>query len=212
MILRAAALAWTLPLAATLASVAAAGEDPMADLERLGRALRAQPVWSCAFEQEYVMAGMTGGDEEVGEVWVAWPDRTLFVSGEPPLRLTGLLERQLRLVDLEVGTCDDHRLGDDEWARLPLAAVLDPARAVDSFTVLPGAGDGFVLVPREEGGLARLEVALGSDDLPRRVVILDVQGNTNRLTLGPWTAHAEPPDGGWLPPPPEGVECAEDLR
>ncbi len=195
-----------------LVAASLAVAEPMADLERLGRVLKSQPGWTAPYRQIYVAAGMTGGDEVEGTVWLAWPSRARFVSGQPPVRLMGLDGRRVRLVDLEVGACDEHRLDDAEWARLPLAVVLDPAAAVDSFAVLPAVGAGFVLVPRSEGGVARVEVSLGGDGLPTEVVVRDLAGSTNRLVLGTWQAAPAAPDGGFLPTPPAGVDCTADLE
>ena len=44
-------------------------------LEALGSALRARAVWTAAYHQEYIPAGMTEGEEAHGRVWVAWPSR-----------------------------------------------------------------------------------------------------------------------------------------
>ena len=114
------------------------------------------------------------------------------------------------MLDLELSSCDDHQLSDDEWARIPLAAVLDPKTAVDRFTVLGLDGGGLALVPREPGGVARVEVELDAGNLPARVVIVDPQGATNTLVFSDWDPRPSPPDPGWLPLPPSGVECLED--
>jgi hypothetical protein len=145
-------------------------------------------------------------------VWVAWPDRAQFRAGRPEVRRLGLEGRVVRLVDYEVASCDDHTLTEDEWARIPLAPILDPSAALDRFTVIDTEGPGFALVPRDPGGVARLEVELGPDRLPARVVILDPQGAANRLDFRDWRPAAEPPDGGWLPEPPDGVECVDDAQ
>jgi hypothetical protein len=122
----------------------------------------------------------------------------------------GLDQRRVRLLDFDIPSCEEHLVGEDEWARIPLAAVLDPRRAVDSFTVL-GLGDrGFALEPREPGGISRVEVELGEDDLPRSVLLVDPQGATNRLDFGQWRPAAAPPGGSWLPAPPEGLTCSGD--
>jgi hypothetical protein len=124
--------------------------------------------------------------------------------------MMGLEGRLVRLVDAGVPSCDEHRLDDDEWARVPLAAVLDPRGAVDRFTVLEHGDHGFVLVPREPGGVDRVEVVLGEDDLPDEVVVIDPQGATNRLRFADWYGAVGPPDGSWLPEPPPGLECVSD--
>jgi hypothetical protein len=187
-----------------------AQEQPLQLLESLGRALRGQALWRASYHQSFVPAGMTLGEEVDGVVWLSWPDRALFHAGDPVLRLMGLEGRSLRLVDLEVAGCDDHQLSDDEWARIPLAAVLDPQIAVDRFTVLALPGRGFALQPREAGGVARVEVGLGTGDLPEFVVVIDPQGATNRLDFSGWSTASSVPEGRWLPAPPAGVACISD--
>ena len=66
-----------------LVAASLAVAEPMADLERLGRVLKSQPGWTAPYRQIYVAAGMTGGDEVEGTVWLAWPSRARFVSGPP---------------------------------------------------------------------------------------------------------------------------------
>jgi len=189
---------------ATAVSVEAGG---MESLERLGRALRQETVWRASYQQEYIPAGMTMGERESGTVWVGWPDHALFRFGEPVVRTMGLNGRRVRLVDLDVPSCDDHALSEDEWARIPLAAVLDPRGAVDHFVVLDHSEIGFALEPREPGGVNRVEVGLGNDDLPRVVVIIDPQGSSNTLVFDGWVGEDHPPRSGWIPQPPPEVRC-----
>lgn len=184
----------------------------MASIEALSTALRDSPAWQADYRQEYVAAGMTAGEEIMGEVTVAWPDRALFRAGRPVQQMMGLEGRLVRLVDLEVPSCDDHQLDDDEWSRVPLAAVLDPAGSVDRFTVLGLGERGFTLVPREPGGVDRVEVVLGPDNLPAVVIVVDPQGATNRLDFSGWRPAQGPVDGSWLPDPPPGLECIADER
>ena len=180
-------------------------------LEALGSRLRSQPGWTATYVQEYVPAGMTLGDRESGRVWIAWPDRARFDAGEPVVRRMGLEGRRVRLVDSEAGTCDEHVLDDSEWARIPLAAVLEPRTAVDRFTVLEGELNAIVLLPREPGGIERVEVRVGDDGLPSVVRIVDPQGAVNRLDFTGWTP-AGTPGGGWLPAVPDGMPCAGDVE
>jgi hypothetical protein len=198
-------------VAITVFFVADAGaqQSGMAALEALNSALRAESSWQADYNQEYVAAGMVSGDEVFGEVVVGWPDRALFRAVDPSIQMMGLEGRLVRLVDLEVPSCDEHRLDDDEWARVPLAAVLDPRGAVDRFTVLEHGERGFILVPREPGGVDRVEVVLGEDDLPDEVVVVDPQGATNRLQFTDWRP-SDGPDGSWLPEPPPGLACITD--
>ncbi len=193
-------------------SVAQAQLTAMEQLEMLGRSLRSQPGWTAEYHQEYLSVGLTIPEVTEGMVWVAWPDQAHFRFGQPEVRRLGLDGRMVRLVDFDLPSCDDHVLSDDEWARIPLAPVLDPSAALDRFTVIDLSGTGFVLVPREPGGVARLEVELGSDGLPARVTIVDPQGAVNRLDFRDWRPALDSPEGGWLPPPPDGVECVNDAE
>lgn len=198
----AAVLLGLAPLAAT--------DGPIDRLERLGRTLRSQPAWSASYHQEYVPAGMTMGEEEVGTVWIAWPDRAHFSVGDPMVRVMGMDGRRVRLIDHESATCDDHQIDDDEWSKIPLAAVLDPQAAVDGFVVLDWGAAGVALEPRDPGGVARVEVELGSGGLPSEIVVIDPQGATNRLRFAGWRRAPGPPGGAWLPAAPAGIECVGD--
>ena len=193
-----------------LAATVAAGSGGMEALEELGGALRSAPAWHGEYRQEYISAGMSSGEVLDGTVLAAWPDRALFHTGDPTTQLMGLDGRVVRLVDLSVPSCDEHLLDDDEWARIPLAAVLDPHGALDHFTVLGHGEHGFALVPREPGGVARLEVVLNDANLPQEVVVIDPQGATNRLVFTNWRSSDGPPRGSWLPDPPPGLDCVGD--
>lgn len=200
-------------VAAAMVMAACAGvwaDDGIQRLEKLGSSLRQQPMWTSEYRQEYVPAGMDLGDETFGTVWVAWPDRALFDTGSPVVRRLALEGREVRLLDLEVGSCDDHTLSDDEWARVPLTAVLDPRRAVERFTVLVGDEDEVVLAPRDPGGISRVRIRAGADGLPSEIVIEDPQGAVNVLRFSGWRPADGPPEGTWRPSPPEGVECVRD--
>jgi len=189
--------------------LANARDQGIGALTALGGALRKADAWRADYAQEYIAAGMSAGEVVTGVVTVAWPDRAAFLTGDPVTQMMGLEGRAVRLVDLEVPSCDEHLLGDDEWARVPLAAVLDPSGAVEHFAVLDREG-GFALVPREPGGVDRVEVTLDDNSLPLEVMIVDPQGATNRLTFSTWTAADPPPEGHWLPVPPSGLECVAD--
>lgn len=193
-----------------LVSTAQAQQTAMEQLETLGRSLKSEPGWTADYHQEYLSVGLTIPEKTDGVVWVAWPDRAQFRFGRPEIRRLGLEGRTVRLVDVDPPSCDDHVLSDDEWARIPLAPVLDPSAALDRFTVIDLDGEGFALVPREPGGVARLEVVLDPDGLPARVTIMDPQGAVNNLEFLGWRPAPEEPDGGWLPPPPDGVVCVQD--
>jgi hypothetical protein len=191
---------------ASVLAASAADDGPLALLEQLAETLRRQPAWSSDYHQDFVPAGMTVGEEVDGRVRVAWPDQALFESGQPVIRLMGLEHRLLRLVDLDLPSCETHVLSDEEWARIPLAAVLDPRAALDEFTILDTGARAFTLVPRQPGGVARVEVVLGDDNLPQQVTVIDPQGAVNRLDFSGWRPSA-PPASGWLPEAPSGVEC-----
>jgi hypothetical protein len=193
-----------------LAAAVVSHASGMEALERLGATLRTSPVWQADYTQEYVAAGMQSGDRVAGTVWVAWPDRALFETGDPVDQKMGLDGRIVRLVDLGVPSCDEHQLSNDEWERIPLAAVLDPGSALDRFTVLDHEDLGFALVPREPGGVDRVEVVLNDRGLPSEVAIVDPQGAVNRLQFGDWRPADAPARGAWLPEPPPALECIRD--
>ena len=88
--------------------------------------------------------------------------------------------------------------------------MLDPQSAVDQFTILDTGPRGFALVPREPGGVARVEVELGEDSLPASVVIIDPQGATNSMAFEGWSSAGLPPGERWLPEPPDGIECVAE--
>lgn len=198
-----------LALALVVVSSAAAAAGPVERLEELARALREETAWTADYSQEYLPAGMTFGEEESGRVWISWPDRARFDT-EPRLRSMGLEGRMVRLVDFEVATCDEHGLTENEWQRMPLVALLEPAAALDRFTVLETDAGELVLAPREPGGVDRVVVSVGPDGLPKEVVIVDPQGAENRLRFSSWQASDGPPSGSWLAAPPDGVDCLRD--
>jgi len=187
------------------------GQDRAMDrLEALNHALSDAAAWHAEFDQEYIPVGMTMGEKAHGQVWLAWPDRAIFHTGEPPFRLMGLKGRTVRLVDLADETCDEHQLSDREWERVPLAAVLDPRGALTHFDIAEGSDFGIILIPKEPGGVDRVEVILGEDDLPNEISIWDPQGAVNCLEFSGWKKSKEPPHGAWLPAAPANVECATD--
>ena len=181
--------------------------DAIRALEELGRRLRARKVWTADYRQEYVPVGMARGDTEAGRVWLAWPDRALFVTGDPARRLMGLEGRTVRLVDLEMESCEEHRLTDEEWERIPLVAVLDPRAARERFGISMDGPDRLVLLPLVPGGISRAVVRLGPDGLPAEVTVTDTQGTVNNLRFTGWSGADGPPGDRWLPAPPEAVTC-----
>lgn len=191
-------------------SWAASAQGPVEVLQGIAAALQRQPVWTADYVQEYLPAGMTEGDEERGTLTLAWPDHALFIAGDPPVRLMGMVGRAVRLLDLEVPSCDDHQLTREEWERTPLIAILEPQRAVERFSVAL-EGSTLVLRPRNAGGVSRLAVTVDDKGLPAQVTIEDAAGAVNRLTFSRWRRGASPA-GGWLPPPPGGLVCSQDVE
>lgn len=186
------------------------GQEPELDrLEALNRALARESGWVADFVQESIPVGLSK-EEAKGRVWLAWPDRALFHTGEPPYQMMGLSGRTVRLIDLRDETCDERLLSDREWERIPLAAVLDPRGALVHFAVVDRGERGITLIPKEPGGVDRVEVELGVDDLPLEVTILDPQGAVNRLRFAKWEPSDGPPEDLWLSNPPDGVECVTD--
>jgi hypothetical protein len=182
-------------------------EQPALDrLEDLNRALAGEPGWTARYVQESIPVGLSAERAE-GSVWLAWPDRALFHTGDPAYQMMGLSGRTVRLIDLRDETCDERTLTDREWERIPLAAVLDPRGALVHFTVAAAGGTSVVLSPKEPGGVDRVEIELGPDGLPMQVTVFDPQGAVNRLEFDRWRRADRPPGGEWLPDPPDGLEC-----
>ncbi len=203
-------IAGTAIAVSAVCGVSGARAQGMDALTALSGVLRSADAWRADYTQEYIAAGMSAGEVVAGVVTIAWPDRAVFLTGDPLTQMMGLEGRTVRLVDLEVPSCDEHLLGEDEWARVPLAAVLDPSGAVENFAVLDHGPNGFILVPHERGGVDRVEVRLGDNSLPLEVTIVDPQGATNRLTFTTWMATDPPSEGRWLPAAPAGLECVTD--
>lgn len=188
-----------------------AERDPaMERLQALGTALQTRSAWTASYTQEYVPPGMTLGEEVVGRVWVAWPDKALFSTGSPVVRWMGLSGRLIRLLDFENSSCDDHLLTAEEWERIPLIAVLDPQAAVEQFSVVAEDERGLVLIPRQSGGVSRVTILIGQDGLPAQVVVSDPQGAVSTFDFRDWQSAEGPPEGSWLPDPSEGIICIAD--
>lgn len=194
-----------------VSSIAMAERDPaMERLQALGTALQTRSTWTASYAQEYVPPGMTLGEQVVGQVWLAWPDKALFATGSPVVRWMGLSGRLLRLLDFENMSCDDHLLTAEEWERIPLIAVLDPGEAVERFSVVAEGESGLILIPREAGGVSRVKVLIGEDGLPAQVVVSDPQGAVSTFEFNDWQAAEGPPGGAWLPEPPNDISCISD--
>lgn len=187
--------------------------DPAMDrLQAVGIALKVRNTWSADYQQEYLLPGTTVGEVVSGTVWISWPDKALFATGDPVQRWMGLAGRQVRLLDLEMESCDDHLLTAEEWERIPLVAVLDPDNALARFTIVAEGERGLVLIPREEGGVARVVIETGSDGLPAKVVVIDSQEATSTFVFTSWEPSSGPPNGLWLPESPEGIPCIGDVQ
>ncbi|RLE17179.1 MAG: hypothetical protein DRJ65_23180, partial [Acidobacteria bacterium] len=142
--------------------------------------------------------------------WVAWPDKALFATGDPAVRWMGLSGRLVRLLDFENLSCDDHRLTAEEWERIPLIAVLDPKAAMAQFSIVADGERGLILIPREAGGVSRVNITIGENGLPARVVVSDPQGAVSTFDFTDWEAADGPPEGQWLPAPPDEIICISD--
>lgn len=198
-------------IAILMSGTAGADRDPaMERLQALGTALQTRSTWTASYVQEYVPPGMSLGERVVGQVWVAWPDKALFATGRPVVRWMGLNGRLVRLLDFQNLSCDDHLLTTGEWERIPLIAVLDPRAALAQFSIVADGDRGLILIPREVGGVARVEIATSEDGLPARVVVTDPQGAVSTFDFSDWQAAEGPPDGAWLPAPPDGIVCIAD--
>ncbi|MCK5379525.1 MAG: outer-membrane lipoprotein carrier protein LolA, partial [Acidobacteria bacterium] len=194
-----------------VSGTAVADRDPaMERLQALGTALRTRSTWTASYAQEYVPPGMSLGEQVSGQVWVAWPDRALFSTGSPVVRWMGLKGRLVRLLDFENLSCDEHLLTAEEWERIPLIAVLDPRAALAQFSIVADGERSLILIPREAGGVARVEIVTGKNGLPARVVVSDPQGAVSTFVFTDWEAAQGPPEGAWLPAPPDDISCIAD--
>ena len=198
-------------IALLASSIAIADRDPaMERLQALGTALQTRSTWTASYAQEYVPPGMSLGERVVGQVWVAWPDKALFATGNPVVRWMGLSGRLIRLLDFENLSCDDHLLTAEEWERIPLIAVLDPNAALAQFSIVAEGERGLILIPREAGGVSRVDISIGENGLPARVVVSDPQGAVSTFDFTEWEAADGPPEGQWLPAPPGDIFCISD--
>jgi len=198
-------------IALLASSIAIADRDPaMERLQALGTALQTRSTWTASYAQEYVPPGMSLGERVVGQVWVAWPDKALFATGNPVVRWMGLSGRLIRLLDFENLSCDDHLLTAEEWERIPLIAVLDPNAALAQFSIVAEGERGLILIPREAGGVSRVYISIGENGLPARVVVSDPQGAVSTFDFTEWEAADGPPEGQWLPAPPGDIFCISD--
>jgi hypothetical protein len=208
---------WAIPvvfaliLGAGSSIVTAQSADPALErLQNLGTVLKTRAVWTAAYSQEYIPSGMTIGEIVEGQVWVSWPDHALFASGEPVQRWMGLSGLDVRLLDLENQTCDDHFLTVKEWERIPLVAVLEPRKAIDRFRVEATGYSGLSLTPREPAGVDKVTIEIGDDGMPLKIVVHDPQGATSSFDFNDWHPPKTPPVGNCLPAPPQAIDCISD--
>jgi len=183
-------------------------ESPISRLESLAEKLKSHDVWETSYTQEYIPAGMDIGEEVSGRLFLAWPDRALFLQEDPEERTMGLSGRHVRLVDLAAGSCDEHTLSDEEWQRIPLVAILQTRDALEYFSILENEEGVIVLLPREKGGVERVELKLSPDHLPEDLKIIDPQGALSEFHFSGWREGRTPEH--WLPNPPEGIQCLDD--
>lgn len=183
---------------------------PMESLEKLAQHFQSHPIWRADYSQEYIPAGMDEGEFVSGRLWLAWPDKLLFIQDRPEKRSMGFEGRKLRLVDEEAGSCDEHLMSQEEWERIPLMAILDTRLAVEHFSILESAPGEISLIPHEKGGVDRVEIFVGDAGMPRMLTLTDPQGALSRFKFSEWKEASSHPGESWLPAPPEGVECVGD--
>lgn len=176
-------------------------------LDRLAGALRGAAAWQARFVQRYVPEGLQTGTTEGGTLTLVAPSSLRFDYAGASPRTFATDGTVARLVDQRAGTCDAVRLDAGTWARLPLAAVLDPGAARRAFLV-DSSGATLHLVPRDPTPeLAELTVTLGPDSLPSEVTVRDSSANLNTFTLSGWRAVRKPPAKSFTPALPGSPPC-----
>ncbi|MGE5236094.1 MAG: outer membrane lipoprotein carrier protein LolA [Acidobacteriota bacterium] len=186
--------------------------EPGVSLDALAATMKSAPAWHATFTQRYVPAGFTSGSTDHGRVLLAPPMRLRFDYDSASPRVFAVDGTVARLVDDAAGSCDAVLLDASEWGRLPLAALLDPAAARDTFTTTTH-GNELRLVPRQPmPELAEVDVVVGHDGLPATVVAVDASGNRNEFTFGGWRRVAAPSDGLFQPSLPGTTPCAPEQR
>ncbi|MFI5142894.1 MAG: outer membrane lipoprotein carrier protein LolA [Thermoanaerobaculales bacterium] len=191
---------------ATIILAAVAAGTPTS-LEQLAAALRASRAWRAEFVQTYTPQGFDHGTSEPGILTVVPPAKVRFdytASGGRVFAVDGSISR---LVDVGNGSCEAIRLDRGTWAKLPLAAVLDPAAAGRTF-VIEAKDHTLRLVPREPtADLAEVTITLDDDRLPRAVLVQDTAGNRNRFSFTRWQTTSEPPAKLFAPSLPGSPPC-----
>jgi outer membrane lipoprotein-sorting protein len=180
---------------------------PPPSLERLAAALRGAPAWHAAFVQTYTPEGFDQGTSDKGSLTLVPPDELRFDYASPGERVFAVDGAVARLVDRKRGSCEAVRLDRGTWARLPLAAVLDPGAAAHAFTI-ESTGDGLRLIPHEPGpDLAEITVMLDGAGLPATVAVKDGAGNINQFEFTHWRTEKLPPNTLFRPALPGSPPC-----
>ncbi|HUK11822.1 MAG TPA: outer membrane lipoprotein carrier protein LolA [Thermoanaerobaculaceae bacterium] len=194
-------MSWILALALLAAPAAAPS------LEQLAAALRASPGWQVEFVQTYTPEGFDEGTSEPGTLTLAPPARLRFDYAGASPRVFAVDGSVARLVDPGNASCEATRLDQGAWARLPLAAILDPAAAERTFAVEASAGR-LRLVPREKvPELAEVVIGLDGGTLPHTVLVRDASGNRNQFALTRWKPIAAPAAALFAPSLPGKAPC-----
>jgi outer membrane lipoprotein-sorting protein len=193
-----------------LALLLALSSQAPAQLERLAAALRGAAAWQADFVQSYTPAGFAAATVDRGTVIVAAPARLRFDYSTGSRRAFAVDAVVARLVDFTGGTCDAVRLDEGAWARLPLAAILDPSSAERAFAVA-AVGRTLTLTPRQPtADLSELAVTVDDKDMPVLVAVTDASGNRNEFALSHWRAAAALPDAAFRPGLPGEAPCAPE--
>ena len=195
----------TIVMLAAVAAGAPAGKAP--SLDHLAAALRSSHAWRADFVQTYTPVGFEQGTSEPGVLTLVPPAKLRFdyaTGGGRSFAVDGTISR---LVDAKSGSCDAMRLDRGSWARLPLAAVLDPGAAEHTFAI-EGSGEKLRLVPREPiPDLASVTITLDRAGMPQAVLVLDSSGDRNKFQFTHWQPTREPAAAFFAPSLPGSPPC-----
>ena len=187
-----------------LAAVAAA---PPPSLERLAAVLHGSHAWRADFVQTYIPQGFDQGTSETGVLTLVPPAELRFDYTAGAGRVFAVDGTVSRLVDAANGTCDAVRLDRGSWARLPLAALLDPGAAERAFAVT-GSDHHLQLVPHEPTpDLALATITLDGAPMPRTILVRDGGGNRNEFAFSHWRPAADPGASFFAPSLPGSPPC-----
>ncbi|MGQ9496169.1 MAG: LolA family protein [Thermoanaerobaculaceae bacterium] len=176
-------------------------------LESLIGLLTKYPAWEANFSQTFVPVGFSTGAEEKGVFTFSHPSRLRFDYASHPKRIFALDGAQARLLDVEMRTCQTYTLGEGAWAALPLVALTDPGAMAQLF-VVEGQAPTIVLRPRKEiPEVAKVELVLGDDGLPRQLTVVDLSGNENRFSFWQWRTRKKIESRFFSPSLPGGPPC-----